>query len=375
MEAPPGEPGRRGKAESEGVRNGHAAIIDSRLDPSDCPRNSQSVRNEKRRDPLRRGPRSGSGARGLSRREFVRTAASLAAGAVALSCGSEHPAASRARRTLKILQWSHFVPGYDEWFDHHYTKEWGARHDTEVIVDHMAVDRGQRARRGGGRRAARGTISSCSCPRPRPTRTRCIDHREVVEAVEKKHGKMLPLARPVDGNPKTGKVLRLLRLLRPRPGQLPHRSLGRSGLPERTGYLGGPPHRRGADQGEDSAIPVGIGLVAGDRLQHGSPRAALVLRRGRAGRAGARRDQLEGDDRGAPVRPRALPGDDDARGLHLGPVLEQPHDARRARLLRPERDLRDADRRRRKTATMARTDRARCRRSRGRPGASRPSTS
>ena len=49
----------------------------------------------------------------------------------------------RARRggqkTLKIIQWSHFVPGYDKWFDGIFTKEWGAKNNTEVIVDHIAI--------------------------------------------------------------------------------------------------------------------------------------------------------------------------------------------------------------------------------------------
>jgi len=27
------------------------------------------------------------------------------------------------RQTLKILQWSHFVPGYDKWFNNTYTKD------------------------------------------------------------------------------------------------------------------------------------------------------------------------------------------------------------------------------------------------------------
>ena len=27
--------------------------------------------------------------------------------------------------TLRILQWSHFVPAFDTWFDNTYTKAWG----------------------------------------------------------------------------------------------------------------------------------------------------------------------------------------------------------------------------------------------------------
>ena len=36
--------------------------------------------------------------------------------------------------TLRIIQWSHFVPAYDKWFDNVYVKRWGEANDTEVIV-------------------------------------------------------------------------------------------------------------------------------------------------------------------------------------------------------------------------------------------------
>jgi multiple sugar transport system substrate-binding protein len=38
---------------------------------------------------------------------------------------------------LRIMQWSHFVPAYDRWFDNDYVKAWGRANDTEVIVDHV----------------------------------------------------------------------------------------------------------------------------------------------------------------------------------------------------------------------------------------------
>ncbi len=40
-------------------------------------------------------------------------------------------------RRLTILQWSHFIPAYDKWFDNEYTKQWGKQHDVEVVVDHI----------------------------------------------------------------------------------------------------------------------------------------------------------------------------------------------------------------------------------------------
>jgi len=39
---------------------------------------------------------------------------------------------------LKILQWSHFVPRYDEWFDV-FAEEWGAANGVAVTVDHVNI--------------------------------------------------------------------------------------------------------------------------------------------------------------------------------------------------------------------------------------------
>jgi multiple sugar transport system substrate-binding protein len=41
-------------------------------------------------------------------------------------------------KTLSIVQWSHFVPEYDKWFDN-FAKEWGAKNKIAVSVDHIPV--------------------------------------------------------------------------------------------------------------------------------------------------------------------------------------------------------------------------------------------
>jgi multiple sugar transport system substrate-binding protein len=62
--------------------------------------------------------------RGLTRRELVKGAGmALAAGALPVSCARR----AARRKTLRIIQWSHYVPGYDRWFDGVFTKEWGRR--------------------------------------------------------------------------------------------------------------------------------------------------------------------------------------------------------------------------------------------------------
>jgi multiple sugar transport system substrate-binding protein len=72
-----------------------------------------------------------------SRRRLLKAGgAMLLAGAVPAIL----PSRARAqRKTLKILQWKHFVPSYDRWFDESFIKEWGQLNDTEVIVDHVGI--------------------------------------------------------------------------------------------------------------------------------------------------------------------------------------------------------------------------------------------
>ena len=72
-----------------------------------------------------------------TRRAMIRTAAAVS---VAAGVGPfVHVSPARAAKTLKILQWKHFVPGYDTWFNDTYVKTWGAQHDTRVIVDNIGL--------------------------------------------------------------------------------------------------------------------------------------------------------------------------------------------------------------------------------------------
>jgi multiple sugar transport system substrate-binding protein len=72
----------------------------------------------------------------VSRRDLLKTA-----GSAALAAGVAPAIISRRARaqkkTLKILQWKHFVPSFDQWFNETYVKEWGEKNDTQVIVDNV----------------------------------------------------------------------------------------------------------------------------------------------------------------------------------------------------------------------------------------------
>ena len=74
------------------------------------------------------------GSRSISRRRAINT---VAAGGLVLGAAPFIVTRSAAAaKTLKILQWNHFVPAFDTWFNGQYVKEWGKKNDTEVIVDH-----------------------------------------------------------------------------------------------------------------------------------------------------------------------------------------------------------------------------------------------
>ncbi len=75
---------------------------------------------------------------GTTRRRFIQTAGAVGLAASVGPFIIPRPARA-AKKTLKIIQWNHFVPGYDKWFDNTYIKEWGEKNDTEVIVDHVGI--------------------------------------------------------------------------------------------------------------------------------------------------------------------------------------------------------------------------------------------
>jgi multiple sugar transport system substrate-binding protein len=196
---------------------------------------------------------------GLSRRDFVRAAAgTLAVGALPTACREASKAAGPARKTLKILQWSHFVPGYDEWFDHRYTKDWGARNNTDVIVDHMASTEvnARGAAEAGGRR---GHDLFLFMSPPAAYEDLVIDQREIIETVQKRHGKMVSLAEKSTLNPKSGKYFAFSDSYVPDPGNY------RIDLWKEAGFPDGPAswddlRTGGARIKAKSGNPVGIGI-------------------------------------------------------------------------------------------------------------------
>lgn len=140
--------------------------------------------------------------RRVTRRDLLKIAA---AGAAAASVGpfANIQFAFAQQRRLTILHWSHFVPGYDKWFDTEYVKEWGRANNVEVVVDHIPF--GQIPARAAAEVAARSGhdlyqhISPAAVFEPEVE-----DLTAIVEPLAKKYG-IIELAKRSSYNPRTKK--------------------------------------------------------------------------------------------------------------------------------------------------------------------------
>ena len=128
--------------------------------------------------------------------------------------------------TLRIIQWSHFVPAYDKWFDNIYIKRWGEANDTEVLVDH--INQADIPARAAAEVAAQsGHDLFFFLSPPAAYEDQVINHAHDRPGGDEEARQDERRRAEVDVQPEDEEVLRLLRQLRPRPGQLPDGSLGR----------------------------------------------------------------------------------------------------------------------------------------------------
>jgi multiple sugar transport system substrate-binding protein len=124
-------------------------------------------------------------------------------GVLAATLGARSPARAAGRKRLRILQWNHFVPGYDRWFDA-WARSWGQQHDTDVTVDHVGVNALNST--AAAEVSARRGHDLVMFLRPRPVHEAdVIDHGEIVEECRRRYGKPLDLALRSTRNPHTGK--------------------------------------------------------------------------------------------------------------------------------------------------------------------------
>ncbi len=155
--------------------------------------------------------------RKISRRKFVKLTGGAAAAAGFTSAFLFPQRAFAQQKTLKIVQWSHFVPAYDKWFDNTFTKEWGAKHNTNVVVDHIAIGE-INARAAAEVAAKKGHDLFMFLSPPAAYEKQVIDHKEIYQEVERKHGKKIALAEKSTLNPKTKKYFSFSDSYVPDPG-------------------------------------------------------------------------------------------------------------------------------------------------------------
>ena len=289
-----------------------------------------------------------------------------------LRSGREEVVSGR-RRPCGSCSGATSCPGYDAWFDGVYTKEWGAKNGTDVIVDHMSTT--EINARGAAEAAARkGHDLFLFISPPAAYENQVIDHREIVDEVEKRHGKMIPLAEKSTLNPKTGKYFAFSDSFVPGPGQLPDRPLEPGRLSERPRAPGRTCGSADARSARSSATRSASGLS--QEMDSNMALRGLLWSFGGSVQDADGRPVLQSKETIAALEfLRALYKEsDDARGLHLGSGVQQPDDARRPGVLRLQRDLRDAHGREGEPRARE-EDRPRAGARRARCGASPPSTS
>src|SRR3989440_8535500 len=135
----------------------------------------------------------------INRREFVTTTT----GAAAAAALGPTVWIKRPQKTLKILQWSHFVPSYDVWFDK-YAKDWGTAKGIDVTVDHIALaDLGTRANAEVAAQQGHDLFQFLSPPGA--FEPQVLDMADVLQQAERQHGPILDLCKRSTYNPVTRK--------------------------------------------------------------------------------------------------------------------------------------------------------------------------
>jgi multiple sugar transport system substrate-binding protein len=148
--------------------------------------------------------------RSLNRRTMVKAAGGATLGAalthdarlrLLASAQEATPTRNIAGTELKILQWSHFVPAYDTWFDA-FAQAWGEANQVAVTVDHINTAEVPTAiaaeiSAGEGHDLVEHIASLAQYEKS------MLDMRDVVEEAARRHGEQLPMCMRNSFNPTT----------------------------------------------------------------------------------------------------------------------------------------------------------------------------
>lgn len=141
---------------------------------------------------------------GLSRRHVLKSVSSAFMAGLACPAVIVPGRATAQERTLRILQWKHFVPGHDQWFNEIFVKEWSERNDVQVIVDNVGLgDIGRLA--ASEAEAQSGHDLVLFLGPPATYQDQVIDHREIYNECKKRYGDVFDFAVRSTFNPRTEK--------------------------------------------------------------------------------------------------------------------------------------------------------------------------
>lgn len=194
----------------------------------------------------------------ISRRHFLKVAGVGTVSAVLGPAFLSPERAAAQQKTLKICHWSHIVPAFDTWFNNTFCKQWGQKHNTNVIVDNIDLN-DIPAKAASEAQARKGHDLFMFLSPPAAYEKQTIDMTHVYQEVEKKHGKKIDLAHKSTYNPKTKRYFAFSGSYAPGPGNW------RKDWWTEAGYPDGPDTwddlRTGAKKIRDrTGHPCGLGL-------------------------------------------------------------------------------------------------------------------
>jgi multiple sugar transport system substrate-binding protein len=147
----------------------------------------------------------------LSRRDLLKKAgvgaAALGASGAAAPFSFAGPLRFKNRQLkgdLSIIQWVHFVPAYDDWFDKTWVVQWGQKNDVQVTVEH--INNTLLDTRAAAEVAAQSGHDLFMNLHPMASyEDQVINHAPVIQEIERKVGKYSQLGKLSTYNPKTKK--------------------------------------------------------------------------------------------------------------------------------------------------------------------------
>jgi multiple sugar transport system substrate-binding protein len=139
----------------------------------------------------------------VTRRRFLKNSGLTiaAAGTAPMLSAPFVSKALAADKSLSIVQWAHFVPEYDTWFDK-FAKDWGDKNKVSVTVDHVPVQNiPARAAAEASAQSGHDLFGFNGAGGAHLYRKFFIDVADLVKETEKKYGKVSVIGKQLGYNP------------------------------------------------------------------------------------------------------------------------------------------------------------------------------